>query len=113
MHVDHARDLHIDPQHVWAGSAGDDPVSETSNVTKWTQGIPIVGPFVGDAYEDGHNQSPHYEDFGANRFKVDTEGHTQYWNPDSGSLKNQANILVGQYGLTSLEHGAAPPPETP
>jgi hypothetical protein len=117
MHVNHARDLNIDPRHVWAGSAADDPVSETSNVTKWTTpvgtllGGPVggaVGWGIGELYEDGHNRSPHYEDFGANKYTVDTEGHTEYWNPDSRSLQNQASILMGQYEWTTLDHGSAP-----
>ncbi len=112
MHVDHARDLHIDPHHVWTGSADDDWVSETSNLADKAVYLPIAGPFIADAYEDGHNRSPHHEEFGANRFRVDTEGHTQYWNPDSESLRNQARILTGQYGRTSLHHGTAPT-ETP
>jgi hypothetical protein len=66
------------PRHAWAGSASDNPVSQTSNVTKWTNAVPIAGPFISGAYEDGHNQSPHYEGSGANTYTVDTAGHTEY-----------------------------------
>jgi hypothetical protein len=119
MHTDHARNLHIDPTHVWAGSADNDPVSQTSNVTKWTPlagGVafgpvagPVVGGLVGDAYEDGHNISPHTADFGANSYRVDTSGHSAYWDKGSESLRNQARILIGDYQRTTLNHGQAPP----
>jgi hypothetical protein len=119
MHTDHARNLHIDPTHVWAGSADNDPVSQTSNVTKWTPlagtvvfgpvAGPVVGGLVGDAYEDGHNISPHTPDFGANSYRVDTSGHSAYWDEGSESLRNQARILVGDYQRTTLNHGQAPP----
>jgi hypothetical protein len=83
-------------------------VSDTRDVTRWVNGIPIVGPFISQAYEQGHGISPHEEQFGANQYRVDTSGHTHYWDPDSESLRNQAQILVGGYGLATLEHGEAP-----
>jgi uncharacterized protein YukE len=107
-HAAHAGQLMADPRHVWAGSAGDDPVSDTRDVTRWVNGIPIVGPFISQAYEQGHGVSPHEERFGANQYRVDTSGHTHYWDPDSESLRNQAQILVGGYGLATLEHGESP-----
>ncbi|MEV4346802.1 alpha/beta hydrolase [Actinoplanes sp. NPDC049596] len=113
MHTEHAADLMADPRHVWAGSAGNDPVAETSNVTKWTQFAPIVGPFIGDAYDDGHGVSPHEASFGANEYRVDTSGHTHYWEPNSESLDNQARVLAGQYSFTTRVHGDPPPDVVP
>ncbi len=89
MRVDHASDLGIDPRHVWAGAAEDDPISG------W------AGNFV-------HGQEPSDPDFGANRFHVDTHGHSGYWDPDSQSITNQARIIVGRYDEVSLDHGKAP-----
>ena len=59
-------------------------------------------------YEAGHGQSPHREDFGANRYVVDTTGHSDYWQRDSQSLDNQARIVVGQYDKVGLVHGEVP-----
>ncbi|GIF21666.1 hypothetical protein BJ973_004890 [Actinoplanes tereljensis] len=113
MHTDSASHLMADPRHVWAGSAGNDPVSETSNVTKYTQFVPIVGPFIGNAYDDGHDISPHEPEFGANQYTVDTSGHTHYWEPNSESVKNQGRILAGQYSRASTVHGSPPPDVVP
>ena len=115
MHTDHASDLkngtgvHIDPQHVWAGSAPDDPVSETENVNKWVVAVPLLGSWIAAAYEEGHGISPHETEFGANRYHVDTSGHSAYWERGSQSLLNQARVVVGQYGDVSLDHGQRPP----
>ncbi|MEV1286338.1 alpha/beta hydrolase [Micromonospora sp. NPDC049679] len=109
-HAEHAGDLMTDPRHVWAGSAEDDPVSNpVEHHGKYLDFIPIVGPFLDDAEDDGHGPSPHYDDFGANRYVVDTSGHSDYWNPGSESIENQARVIVGKYSRTGLEHGQAPP----
>lgn len=91
MHTDRAEELNIDPRHVWAGSAKGDHVS----------GIGGSIPFV-------HDNEPSDEDFGANRYTTDTEGHSAYWTPGTESLLNQARVVVGQYGAVTLEHGSAP-----
>jgi hypothetical protein len=91
MHTDRAEDLQIDPRHVWAGHAKGDPVSG------WGGSIWGV-----------HDNEPSDKDFGANRYVVDTEGHSDYWRPGSESLLNQAHIVVGQYDKVTLEHGSAP-----
>jgi hypothetical protein len=99
-----------DPRHVWAGSAEDDPVSNpVEHHGKYLDFIPIVGPFLDGAEDDGHGPSPHYDDFGANRYVVDTSGHSDYWNPGSESIENQAFVVVGQYSRTGLQHGQSPP----
>jgi hypothetical protein len=111
MHTDRASDLNIngceDDKHVWAGSAKGDPVSDFSGDggfgwLKW------VSPLLSGTVEGNHGQSPHREDFGANRYKVDTEGHSDYWKKDSESLSNQARVIVGQYSDVGLEHGEKP-----
>jgi hypothetical protein len=117
MHVAHARDLHIDPRHVWAGSAANDPVSATSTVTPWAVGAgtilggplgPVIGWGASEIYDRGHNVSPHQPAFGANQYVADTDGHTHYWNPGSQSLNNQAAIIAGDYGAVGLDHGRIP-----
>jgi Alpha/beta hydrolase len=91
MHTDHASDLNLDPRHVWGGLADGDP----------------VGGWAGSIW-GVHNNEPTDKDFGANRYVVDTEGHSAYWTPNSTSLTNQAYIVAGQYNLVSLEHGSPP-----
>jgi hypothetical protein len=82
-------ELHLDPHHVWAGAARGDDVSG------WMSHF-------------AHGPAPHTDAFGANRFHVDTVGHSAYWDPDTVSLTNQASIVVGQYDRVSLDHGTAP-----
>jgi hypothetical protein len=56
-----------------------------------------------------HDNEPTDADFGANRYHVDTSGHSGYWTDKSVSLSNQAAIVVGRYAAVSLDHGALPP----
>lgn len=111
MHTDKASNLKIngceDDKHVWAGSAKGDPVSDFSGEggfgwLKW------VSPLGNRLVEGNHGQSPHREGFGANQYKVDTQGHSDYWKQDSESLANQARVIVGQYSAVGLEHGEKP-----
>ncbi len=76
MGVDHAKDLNIDPDHFYTGVAEDDPIR---NVTDMSLGT-----------------TPNKSDFGGTRFKVDTHGHSGYWNDGSDSLDNQGKIIAGQ-----------------
>ena len=89
MRVDNADDLQIDPRHIWAGAAEGDDISGA------------LGRFA-------HGPEPHKEGFGANRYEVDTNGHSDYWRRGTDSLENQAAIIVGHYGAVTLEHGEAP-----
>jgi hypothetical protein len=91
MHTDKAADLRIDPRHVWAGQA---------------EGDLVAG--AGGSIWGVHGNEPSDEDFGGNRYAVDTEGHSAYWQAGSTSLRNQAAIVAGLYGLVELEHGQAP-----
>ncbi|MFK0290885.1 alpha/beta hydrolase [Streptomyces sp. NPDC090442] len=76
MTVDHAKDLQMDPNHVWAGWAPDDIVSTVaSNKTL--------------------GENPAEQDFGGKIFNVDTEGHGGYWDKGSESLANQGRIIAG------------------
>lgn len=89
MRVDSVADLRIEPRHVWAGAA------EGDDVSGW------LGHFA-------HGPEPHKEGFGANRYEVDTSGHSDYWRRGTDSLENQAAIIVGHYDAVTLEHGEAP-----
>ncbi|OKI04741.1 hypothetical protein A6A06_08375 [Streptomyces sp. CB02923] len=77
MTVDHAEDLHMDPGHVWAGYAPDDPVSTIAS----------------DKTLGGN---PADKEFGGKVFGVDTSGHGGYWDERSESLANQGRIIIGK-----------------
>lgn len=117
MHTDHASDFKgVNARHVWAGSAADDPVSDGSG-SAYAAGARAGGAAIGAggmveglirAYEAGHGESPHRAAFGANRYEVDTSGHSDYWRRESQSLDNQARVVVGRYDDVGLVHGAPP-----
>ncbi|MFY1689261.1 hypothetical protein [Plantactinospora sp. WMMB782] len=75
---------------------------------KYSSAIPLLGPHLVDAYDDTHGASPHEQEFGANRFHVDTSGHSAYWQEGRTSLQNQAGIVVGRYDIVGLDHGLPP-----
>jgi hypothetical protein len=93
MHAGHASDLRLDPRHVWGGLAAGDLIGG---------GLGELG-FI-------HGQEPTDPAFGANRFVVDTYGHSDYWAPGSASLRNQAAIVVGRYDLVDYVYGRPPAP---
>ncbi|GAA3012743.1 hypothetical protein GCM10020229_25110 [Kitasatospora albolonga] len=105
MHVPYARDLNIDPRHVWAAEADWDPVPSIGG----------LGHGRSDGWFDLPN-TPTSEDFGANRITTEgNSGHSSYWDDIHGgngkpnsSLDNQAAIVAGQYDRVSLEHGSRP-----
>jgi hypothetical protein len=74
--VSHAKDLHMDPAHVYVGAARDDPIINCFSGT-------TLGP------------NPADQSFGAEDFVVDTHGHSGYWNKGSTSLNNQAAVIAG------------------
>ncbi|MFF7243978.1 alpha/beta hydrolase [Embleya sp. NPDC008237] len=89
MHADSADDLHIDPRHVWAEVAGDDP-------------IPGLGEASHAGWQAGHGKTlPHETDFGGNRLAASQGDHSSYWNVKGDeadeSLKNQAKVIMGTY----------------
>ncbi|MGW2400846.1 alpha/beta hydrolase [Kitasatospora sp. NPDC001664] len=101
MHVPYARDLNIDPRHVWAAEADWDPVPSVGG----------LGHGRSDGWFDLPN-TPTSEEFGANRITTEgNSGHSSYWD-DNGkphsSLDNQASIVAGNYRDVQLEWGSAP-----
>src|SRR5690606_25970187 len=91
----------------------DDPVSNavgnpySAGILEGTRNSPLAGLAAAGvwAYDQAHGPSPHYHDFGANRYVVDTSGHSDYWQPSSESLRNQARVIAGKYSWVGLEHG--------
>ncbi|MFG2112143.1 hypothetical protein ACGFRB_05800 [Streptomyces sp. NPDC048718] len=86
--------------HVWNEEADDDPVPD---IGRWGHG--------GSQWRLGSGVFliPSDEVFGANQMNTHAEGsgpsatsgaegHSQYWDRGSTALKNQALVVVGEYG---------------
>lgn len=99
MHVNQARELGLDPWHVWSGLAdGESAVPGLGRITHGGDGMdaPIPSDYA----------------FGANRFTTDgAQGHSDYWKQNE-SLRNQAAIIAGAYNSVELKWGS-PPAELP
>lgn len=96
--VDHASDLGVGADHVWAGNNSYDPVARLAD-NGWVGGGTFNGVGMGnDVAED---------DFGANRFQAEsttrgtgwdpTADHTKYFDQDTESIFNIGQIVVGDY----------------
>lgn len=103
--VDHATDLGLDPDHVWAGANSRDVVTDLAG-----HGSVNLGTFLGSGLGD----DPAEDDFGGNRFQAEstTRGpvvgfpdHDKYFDHDTESLANIAEIVTGHYDDV---HHAAP-----
>jgi hypothetical protein len=96
MTVEEARDLQMDPEHVWVGAADDDAV--VNHASDYTLG-----------------RDPSLGGFGGNNFEVDTHGHSGYWdrgpNGPSESLDNQGAIIAGRKPTEVPKRGSELPPE--
>ncbi len=96
--TNHARDLNIDPSHVWTGANSSDLVAEFGNHGA-IHGETFFGAGLGD--------DPAEDDFGATRFTAESttrgEGadsladHSKYFNHDTESLFNISQIVNGNY----------------
>ncbi|MGC0422965.1 alpha/beta hydrolase [Embleya sp. AB8] len=103
MHVKHARDLHIDPAHVWAERAAPGPTVDTAVVeggqishgTDHKPGFLSGVEFVGSLGTS--RVTPTDTDFGANIMRGDAQEHSDYWDDGSQSLFNQAKVVAGKY----------------
>jgi hypothetical protein len=112
--VEHASDLHVDPSHVYVGLAANDPIKGGRLAEPAALGsIPIGGPIIGlgDIVVDDitgdrpqvFGRDPSVPQFGASYLPTDPgnplwEGgaHSQYWDPNSPSLKAIGQVAVGQ-----------------
>ncbi|RPE29149.1 alpha/beta hydrolase [Kitasatospora cineracea] len=88
MSTDNAANLHVDPDHFWAGTAADDNISLATGLT--------LGP------------DPTLGAFGGQTIRIDTSGHSGYWDPDSESLANQGRIIAGMTPSTVDNHRGEP-----
>ena len=99
MQVEHAKDLGVGADHVWAEGA--DWSMDDAAVR---HGGRLVG--LGDWWAN-----PTDDSFGANVMQNDTgsflSGHGSFWDYEEGqastSLRNQADVIAGRYGDVKLE----------
>ncbi|MGP3735616.1 alpha/beta hydrolase [Streptomyces sp. GDS52] len=89
--VSSAEEMDVPKGNVWNQEADGDVVPD---VGRWGHG--------GDGFI-----IPSDPEFGANQVATDTEGHSDYWKPDTESLLNQALIVVGKGDEVALK----PPPD--
>lgn len=92
MTVDHASDLHMDPDHVWAGRMQADPVPPIS--------LPLNPSNWHDDYSERYGTDPTSSSFGGRVFAAgwgdpDLGSHSDYWKDDQPSLANMARIVTG------------------
>ncbi|MFH8597678.1 alpha/beta hydrolase [Streptomyces rimosus] len=102
--VDHAKDLNIPPERVWAATAKNDPI----NLVPPQEGaFSILNPMAYKRLFDDHSilygVDPASDDFGGKTFKVadgdpvdspDFPAHSQYW--ENESLEKMGDIVTGR-----------------
>jgi hypothetical protein len=108
--VEHASELGVGADHVWAGNNSRDIVAALAD-DGWVGGWLLGGAGLGnDIVED---------DFGANRFQAESTtradilrnvgDHTKYFDPDTESLYNIGQVVVGDYDeVLRAEHSYDP-----
>ncbi|MFF1528945.1 alpha/beta hydrolase [Cellulomonas sp. NPDC058312] len=108
--TEHASELGVGADHVWAGNNSRDLVAALAD-DGWVGGWMLGGAGLGnDIVED---------DFGANRFQAESttradvvrnfDDHTKYFNPGTESLYNIGQIVVGDYDeVLRAEHSYDP-----
>ena len=95
--VEHAAELGIDPDHVWAGANSADPVAVLGN----------HGSFNLDTFGDaGLGDDPAEDDFGGTRFQAESttrgdgdaiDDHEKYFDHGTESLANIGHVVAGDY----------------
>ncbi|MFI0712796.1 alpha/beta hydrolase [Streptomyces inhibens] len=96
-----AEQLGVGADHVWVGAADSDPVTHAPSDLEKSFGI---GGHLMDPHELHFGQDPSSEDFGGNRFDVDSgvpwDSHSSYFDsPEEGdprSLNNMGAIVAGR-----------------
>ncbi|MGW2053869.1 alpha/beta hydrolase [Streptomyces sp. NPDC001840] len=93
VQVGSAEEMDVPRGHVWNEEAEGDPVPD---IGRWGHG--------GSQWRLGGGVFliPSDEPFGANQMATDTTGHSDYWNQDTESLRNQAAVVTGNYSMVQL-----------
>ncbi|MFF8964174.1 alpha/beta hydrolase [Streptomyces globisporus] len=95
VQVGEASQMDVPKGHVWNEEAEGDPVPDLGRFghggSQWRfgGGVAII---------------PSDELFGANQMTTgESEGHSEYWDRDTDSIRNQAAVVTGQYGKVKIE----------
>ncbi|MGH4019520.1 MAG: alpha/beta hydrolase [Pseudonocardiaceae bacterium] len=103
--VDHARDLGVPAENVWATTAAHDPIQHAYDPEDVSVPIhPLVPTEVANPDPElVHGNNPTDADFGGQVFASDpgsrwppASAHTEYWRPNSSSLIKVGNIVTGR-----------------
>ncbi|MFJ7248347.1 alpha/beta hydrolase [Kitasatospora sp. NPDC098652] len=106
--VKHASDLGMPAGRVWAGAAGNDPVTQIPSPKNQAVPWPFGGLVGADPHDLWYGRDPASDSFGAKRFTVDGWSkpwslmdfgmHTKYLAPETGgpSLGNVGAIVAGR-----------------
>lgn len=109
--VDHAKDLGVPPDHVWAATAENDWINTAPSPGAVAGALlsPLWPPGAMELFDDHsilYGTDPTTDDFGGRTFGVASgkemfsdgfmPAHSQYWQADS--LRNMAGIVTGQTG---------------
>lgn len=96
---EHARDLNMPPEHVWAATAKNDAVPDWAipvNPEKWFDDTSVR--FGADPTTDKFGaQSFPVADGDAKDLQPDFDAHSSYWDPGSQSLTSMGKITAGQH----------------
>ncbi|QIK07810.1 hypothetical protein G7Z12_18910 [Streptomyces sp. ID38640] len=100
-----AEQLGVGADHVWVGSAENDPVTHTPS--EWERDFGIAGHLV-DPHELHFGQDPASEEFGGHRFGVAdgnlASSHSNYFKEEGGpSLSNIGKIVAGRTDSVTAE----------
>ncbi|MBB1244986.1 hypothetical protein GL263_15625 [Streptomyces durbertensis] len=97
-----ADELRLPKGHVWNQTADGDSVPAVGKFGhgKGDWGVRIDPRLGIPQWHPGEvklPQTPSSPGFGAHQMTTDTSGHTDYWDADTQSLKNQAAVVAGEY----------------
>ncbi|MFF2951916.1 alpha/beta hydrolase [Kitasatospora sp. NPDC057965] len=102
--VEHARDLGVDPSHVFVAKGDIDKIDMAPALSAdklVSNGVNNLGSWYGVVQDPNHHlihgRDPMIPDFGARVIPTDPgTGHSDYWNPHSKSLQVMGEIIAGR-----------------
>lgn len=102
--VQHAADLGLPPDRVWASTAPDDVIRLTRPPDELARRAAlgaspvgtIVGWLAGSGDERWFGRDPAEPGFGGRTFPSGRYGHTGYWHPDNPALDGMARVVLGR-----------------
>lgn len=103
--VDHARDLHLPPGHVWSTTAQNDVIRQTrwASVEWSTPSNPEPLPHGANPSRPEFGNQPFHSDPGVPFYRDLEQAHTAYWQEGSTSLKSMGGIIAGKGPIRECE----------